>query len=144
MESAIQFPLNCESIPRSKLITTATAGFCSSSCASYSPVSKARTQNVAATPFKGSAARFSTIRNNVATKASSSTGKMPVGPTARMPVLLLRLYPIPHRNSFRFGHRTKIGAFRCCYPVRPWFILLARFCAQLELDKLACTSLALD
>ena len=30
---AIQFPLDCESIPRSKSITTGTAGFCSSFCA---------------------------------------------------------------------------------------------------------------
>src|SRR6266516_1423211 len=69
---------------------------------------------------------------------------MPVGPTARMAVLLLRLYSITHRNSFGFGHRTKIGMFRRRYPVRPCFILLARFRPQLELDKLACAPLALD
>src|SRR5438105_48860 len=34
MAKAIQFPLGCESIPRSKLITTDTAVFCNSSCAS--------------------------------------------------------------------------------------------------------------
>src|SRR6476619_5671892 len=41
MEGAIQFPLDCESIPRSKSITTGTAGFCSSFCANYSEQSEA-------------------------------------------------------------------------------------------------------
>src|SRR5207248_7864293 len=40
-KAAIQFPLDCESIPRSKSITTGTAGFCSSFCANYSERSQA-------------------------------------------------------------------------------------------------------
>src|SRR5437763_10327575 len=43
-EGAIQFPLDCELIPRSKLITTGTAEFCSSSCASCLRASKRHSQ----------------------------------------------------------------------------------------------------
>src|SRR5438034_2193774 len=141
MKSSIQFPLDCESILRSKSITTGTAGFFSSSCANYSQPSKARAQNVAAMPLKGSVARASP---RLRPRLRDQRARCPSAPPPGWPCLLFQLYSIPHRHPFGFGHRTEIGSFSSHYPVRPCFVFPARFCTQLELDELACAALALD
>jgi hypothetical protein len=95
---------------------------------------------MAAAPSKAPVGRIATM----ATKNLVIKGQIPVNATARMAVLQFRLYLIPHRNSLGFGRRSKIGAFRGRHPIRLCFVFLARFRAQLEFDKLTCTSLVLD